>query len=228
MINRVSDNEYYDYRKLSPPTSADTTGDNEKFSLGYQRTDDKKDEDEIEERISEKGMDKNLGKNDSRAMVRGGVKLELSENARKEAVEGNRAIFADLLNRVRTFVNAFVCSCRELFNRIWNDPVPDEEVLPVEEVPSEETDRLSEEYRNIHNEQDMPAEREVRTEKDIQKYLRSGNLEQVISILTEDGSRTIAKNSSLLTYYDRTGRITPISASDQERILYGDRNVKKL
>ena len=69
-----------------------------------------------------------------------------------------------------------------------------------------------------------------RMEKDreIQKYLRSGNLDQVISLLTEDGQRTIAKNSSLLTYYDRTGRFTSLSASDQERILYGDRNVKKL
>lgn len=65
-------------------------------------------------------------------------------------------------------------------------------------------------------------------DQEIQKYLRSGNLEQVITLLTENGHRTIARNSSLLTYYDRTGRLTSLSASDQERILHGDRNVKKL
>ena len=65
-------------------------------------------------------------------------------------------------------------------------------------------------------------------EREIQKYLRTGNLEQVISLLTEDGHRTIAKNSTLLTYYDRTGRLTSLSASDQERILHGDRNTRKL
>ena len=66
------------------------------------------------------------------------------------------------------------------------------------------------------------------TDKEIQQYLRSGNLEQVISLLTDNGHKTMAKNSSLLTYYDRTGRLTSLSASDQERILHGDRNVRKL
>ena len=46
MINRVNGNDYYDYTKLNMPTSADTTGNGEKFSLDYQREDDKKEEGE--------------------------------------------------------------------------------------------------------------------------------------------------------------------------------------
>jgi len=60
------------------------------------------------------------------------------------------------------------------------------------------------------------------------EYLRRGDLNQVISILTDNGKKTAAKNSTLLTYYDRTGRMVEPNASDSQRILYGDRNTRKL
>ena len=74
---------------------------------------------------------------------------------------------------------------------------------------------------------DFEAEQAERDEK-IRKHLRSGNLEQVISLLTDDGKRSVAKNSTLLTYYDKNGKLTQINASDRERILHGDRHVKTL
>lgn len=67
-----------------------------------------------------------------------------------------------------------------------------------------------------------------RLDRAIQPYLRSGDLNQVISLLTDNGRKTAARNSTLLTYYDRNGRMTEPSASDRERILYGDRNTRKL
>lgn len=100
-----------------------------------------------------------------------------------------------------------------------------------------EPERLTEEYlalknlENLRNPQEaarQQLQREKDRDKEIQKYLRSGNLEQVLNLVTQNGTKTMAKNSTLLTYYDRTGKITPLSASDQERILHGDRNVKKL
>ena len=70
--------------------------------------------------------------------------------------------------------------------------------------------------------------REAERDEKIRRQLRSGNLEQVINLLTDDGRRTMAKNSTLLTYYDKSGKLTQINASDRERILHGDRNVRKL
>lgn len=67
-----------------------------------------------------------------------------------------------------------------------------------------------------------------RLDREIQPYLRSGDLNQVISLLTDNGKKTIARNSTLLTYYDRNGRMIEPNASDRERILYGDRNTRKL
>lgn len=244
MINRVSDNDYYDYRKLNMPTTADTMSNGEKFSLDYQRTDDKKEDDEKQDKIAD-DLNKNLSGNRSRTVIQSGVKLELSGTGQEKDAGTNQSPLFDLITTVRTWFAAFVQSCKGLLDRIWNDPVVEDEVVSAEEVPVEETERLSEEYLEMNSSESTPVSEKVsdsaRTEridqllsgrdnrdKEIQKYLRSGNLEQVISLLTENGSRTMARNSSLLTYYDRTGRLTSLSASDQERILHGDRNVRKL
>lgn len=275
MINRVDGNDYYDYTKLSMPTSSEMTGNGEKFSLDYQRAEDEKDEDESKEKISKEGTGNNLAGNSARTVVQGGVKLELSGDGQRNNSTGQENTLSALLDTVRSWVAAFMQSFKGLLNKIWNDPVPKEEVLSTKEVPIEETDRLSEEYMDINPSEadlsgsimdneaefhmsgnsinDMPGNsyndlqagkvqnpniQENRSgqfmagsmdrDREIQMYLCSGNLEQVISLLTEDGQRTIAKNSSLLTYYDRTGRLTSLSASDQERILHGDRNTRKL
>ena len=269
MVNRVNGNDYYDYTKLSLPTSADTTGSGEKFSLDYQRTDDKKEEEEDKEKISREDIGKGIAGNGARTVMQSGVKLELSGKSREKDSAGKAGSFSDLLDTVRSWIITFLQSFKGILNRIWNDPEPEEEVLSAKEVPLEETDRLSEEYLRMnppedwntdhsnsqsHGEgaalasesadgpgHDNPGTPSKTTEsgeqylsggrnreKEIQQYLRSGNLEQVISLLTEDGHRTMAKNSTLLTYYDRTGRLTTLSASDQERILHGDRNTRKL
>ena len=232
MINKVNGNDYYDYTKLNMPASSDLTGNSEKFSLDYQRADDKKEEEEGKEKISRDGLGKNLTGNSAHTALRNGVRLELSGREQTGASDGPKGI-SELLDTVRIWIASAVQSFKGLLSRIWNDPVTEEEVLPVEEVPVEETDRLSEEYLDINPIKSSDADGlflpdGADRDREIQKYLRSGNLEQVLNLLTEDGHRTIAKNSTLLTYYDRTGRFTSISASDQDRILHGDRNVKKL
>lgn len=278
MINRVDGNDYYDYKKLSMPTSSEMTGNGEKFSLDYQRTEDEKDEDEGKKKISKEEMGNNLAGNGARTVVQGGVKLELSGESQRNNPTGRGNTFSALLETVRSWAAAFIQSFKGLLDKIWNDPAPKEEVLSTEGVPIEETDRLSEEYLDINpleaekadfsgstmdnrTELHMPGNSfnnvqgnpyndlqvekvrnpdiqenrdrqftagRMNTDREIQKYLRSGNLEQVINLLTDNGQRTIARNSSLLTYYDRTGKLTSLSASDQERILHGDRNTRKL
>lgn len=67
-----------------------------------------------------------------------------------------------------------------------------------------------------------------RLEEEIRPYLHTKDMQQVLKLLTDNGRRTVAKNSSLLTYYDKKGRITQPTASDRERILYGDQNARNL
>ena len=246
MVNRVNGNEYYDYSQLKMPDAADKTDNGEKFSLNYQHTrneateKDKKEKDGENEKIN----------NGSRTVLQGGVRLELSRNSAQSVSDRTRGkaertqdTGQNLIGMVQSWLQAFVQAVKDIANKIWNDPIPQDETS-VEQVKSEDKtvqetqapERLTEEYLALHpehlrNTQELKSsslQRGENRDKEIQKYLRSGNLEQVISLVTDNGRKTMAKNSTLLTYYDRHGRIAPIGASDQERILHGDRNVKKL
>lgn len=73
-----------------------------------------------------------------------------------------------------------------------------------------------------------PVLEEERRNRKIRQSLQDGDMEQVISLLTENGKRTIAKNSTLLTSYDKHGRVVELNASDRERALHGDKNSWKL
>lgn len=123
------------------------------------------------------------------------------------------ALFKDLFQSVKDFLY-----------KLWNEP--SEETVISEDVTPEEAERYTEEYYALKGID--PKVREAERDEKIRKQLRSGNLEQVISLLTDDGRRTMAKNSTLLTYYDKSGKLTQLSASDKERILHGDRHVREL
>lgn len=241
MVNKVNGNDYYDYTKLKMPEAADTANNGEKFSLAYQRAQDETEEKDKSDKSEESG---DAGAGGQRTVMQGGVKLELSGSGRtyteKEQRSATRTedVGPGLVDTIRSWVTAFVQSVRDIFYKIWNDSTPSVEPDEAEEIEeAAEPERLSEEYlalKNLEQLQNPEAaarqqlERETKKDAEIQKLLRSGDMEQVISLVTENGQRTMAKNSTLLTYYDRTGKITPLSASDQERILHGDRNTRKL
>ncbi|MBD5476113.1 MAG: hypothetical protein HDR17_09085 [Lachnospiraceae bacterium] len=246
MVNRVNGNEYYDYSQLKLPDAADKTDNGEKFSLNYQPTQDEATEKDKKEK---NGETEKLN-NGTRTVLQGGVRLELSRNSAQTVSDRTRGkeerpqdTGQNLIGMVQSWLHALVQAVKDIANRIWNDPIPQDETS-VEQIEAEDKtepgtqapERLTEEYLALHperlrNTQEVERSSQQRgdtRDKEIQKYLRSGNLEQVISLVTDNGRKTMAKNSTLLTYYDRHGRIAPIGASDQERILHGDRNVKKL
>lgn len=243
MIYRVGDgdNPAYDYSsQLKPARNAESQ---EKFSLDHQK------EQAVPDKKENKGEDKKLHEKPGADFKKQGVRLELSGKSiagfeeemeaaskagQKEAQSGSLlAFFKGLLQSVMDFLY-----------RVWNES-PEDTVIS-EDVTPEEAERYTEEYYRLKGIERKPAgaapetvgnagvtaskEQESERERDekIRKQLRSGNLEQVISLLTDDGKRSVAKNSTLLTYYDKNGKLTQINASDRERILHGDRNVRKL
>lgn len=64
-------------------------------------------------------------------------------------------------------------------------------------------------------------------DQDIRKALKSGDTETFRALLSRDGSRLPARSTSLLTYYDASGRLVMPDPSDQYRILHGDRGSRK-
>ncbi len=241
MIYRVGDgdNPAYDYSsQLKPAKNAESQ---EKFSLDRQK------EQALPEKKEEKGEDKKLHEKPGVDIRKQGVRLELSgkgevgreqerESAQKTEKQGGQS------GSMLVFFRSLLQSVRDFLYKIWNES-PEETVIS-EDVTPEEAERYTEEYYKLkgidrgaaekdaaavtpEQEADLKAREAERDEK-IRKQLRSGNLEQVISLLTDDGKRSVAKNSTLLTYYDKSGKLTQINASDRERILHGDRNVRKL
>lgn len=245
MIYRVGDgdNPAYDYSsQIKPAKSAESQ---EKFSLDRQK------EQDVSRKKEEKGEDKKLHqKPGADIRTQGGVRLELSgarvneqEPQTDSAAKGVDA-GGGLFDVVLSVFKSLFAAVGEFFYQIWNDP-PQETIS--EDVTPEEAERYTEEYYAMkgisvpepavteeaavtevpEDPETLAADLAERDEK-IRKHLRSGNLEQVISLLTDDGRRSVAKNSTLLTYYDKSGKLTQLSASDRERILHGDRHVKSL
>lgn len=223
MIYRVGDgdNHAYDYSsQLKPAKNAEGQ---EKFSLDRQK------EQTVPEKKEEKGEDKKLHEKPGVDIRKQGVRLELSgkgmqgSEAEEGAVSGDKTADARP-GSVVSFFRGLLQSVRDFLYQIWNEP--SSETVISEDVTPEEAERYTQEYYKIKGID--PEEQEAERDEKIRRQLRSGNLEQVMSLLTDDGRRTMAKNSTLLTYYDKSGKLTQLNASDRERILHGDRNVRKL
>ena len=205
--------------QLKPAKNAESQ---EKFSLDRQK------EQAVPEKKEEKGEDKKLHEKPGVDIRKQGVRLELSgkeesgEQTEKRDVRanGNTPMSGSLL----TLFKDLFQSVKDFLYKLWNEP--SEETVISEDVTPEEAERYTEEYYALKGID--PKVREAERDEKIRKQLRSGNLEQVISLLTDDGRRTMAKNSTLLTYYDKSGKLTQLSASDKERILHGDRHVREL
>lgn len=220
MINRIDGNQYNDYNAAKTVNSIKDSG--EKFSLDYKNAYNGQNDLQSEE-TEEK--DSVADKERARTTEKNGVRLEISQDGQQAgerrgqvkstADERSRAT-VPILERIQKFITDFIQTMKELFNRIWNEP-PSEEAVQSSDVTPEEAETVQQTRNDF-----------VDKDAQIQKYLHDGNLDRVISLLTDNGHKTIAKNSNLLTYYDRSGRITQINPSDRERILHGDRNTRKL
>lgn len=257
MIYRVGDgdNPAYDYSsQLKPAKNAESQ---EKFSLERQKEQEvpqKKEEKGEDKKLHQKPGASIRTQDGVKLELSGGRVME-REQASDSAVK-RKAAGGGLLDAVSAFLKSFFQTVGEFFYKVWNDPPQEtvsEDVTPEEAerytaeyyamkgIPRPETsvenpsaENVSEKAGNATESGGVGAGREAfeakQAERDekIRKHLRSGDLEQVISLLTDDGKRSVAKNSTLLTYYDRNGKLTQINASDRERILHGDRHTRNL
>ncbi len=225
MINKVDGNNYYVYTSQKKIDVPDT---GEKFNLDYKNNEsslEAKDKKEISDQEKQQQAE------------RSGVMLELSSRGRDARADRqgqtetaktqseSKSGQVPLLETIRTYVMATISAVREFFYNIWNERPQEgvsQDVQLLEGIlqePEESIDALDE----------MSAfDEEEGREREIQESLRIGDMDQVINLLTDNGKRTIAKNSTLLTSYDKNGRVVEPNTSDMERVLHGDRNTWEL
>lgn len=249
MVNRIDENNYHAYQKTR---NVNTPNAGEKFNLNYGR-----EELLAEDREKEDKTD-SVEKRRKSELEQSGVRLELSEGGknasadkRKTAEEiksKNSARGQSILGTISEILTAAISAVKNLLFKIWNEPdtknepgVKAETDPEVENVVKTEDSkennpevRIDEGIETGKEQVDVTVDSEKwktdkeRLDREIQPYLRKGDLNQVLSLLTDNGKKTVAMNSTLLTYYDRNGKMVEINASDRERILRGDRNTKKL
>ncbi|MCM1387065.1 MAG: hypothetical protein NC231_07045 [Bacillus sp. (in: Bacteria)] len=247
-IDRIDGNKYYEYTKVKNLNVPDA---DEKFSLDYRQDGLQT---EMEEKKEKDKADK--AQEEKQPKVQDGVRLDISNGARTAAAAASKtavkttseqAVFSvsSILKSVQEFINTVVAAVKEFFYNLWNDPQP--EVIDTADIEKENADVAEDILAQSADAEEMtdgamhsdtvqaPYEsesdyrmKEAVLDRKIQPYLRSGDLNQVINLLTDNGKKEAARNSTLLTYYDRNGRMVEPSASDRERILYGDRNTRKL
>lgn len=141
-----------------------------------------------------------------------GVKLTLSDNGydkleasrkhtyesfyqRKETPIKNESIGENsLVKSIRGFVEKVLLAVKDIFQKIWNDS----ETLPEETNTEKAEEKQYSEFDKL--------------KKDAEDFLNSAE------------GKKAAKNTDLLTYYDRRGTVISVNASDRQRILYGDKN----
>lgn len=232
MIYRVGDNEITTYDNKSLKTTA-KSGSQEKFSL-EQYSEGQIPEDKEKDRDEKKDAQK-TGKSMPVRTESGGVKLELSAAGISGKDGGNRAQRSAesesgkaFLESVRLLWEKFITFLKGIFEKIWNDPPAEAEVVSEDS----ETEEVSQPQEGGLEPEPLSAEmlekEQQEKEAKIRECLASRDMNRMVSLLTEDGNKTLARNSTLLTYYDKTGKIADVNVSDRERILHGDRNVRKL
>lgn len=247
MVNKVDGNNYYVYTNQKKVDVPDT---GEKFNLGYNKNEsspETKDKKEVSDQ--EKQQTEQLGVRlelSSSGRDAGADRQRQAETAKAQSESSSG--LQPLLETIRTYIMAAITAVQKFFHNIWNDQPQEgvsQDVLLLEDL-SQNSSIVEDDLQDVLSEgsQDVPQEpveiidasdeisvlamEEERRNREIQQSLRDGDMDQVINLLTDNGKRTIAKNSTLLTSYDKNGRVVEPNASDRERALYGDRNTWKL
>ena len=226
MINKVDGNNYYAYTSQKKIDIPDT---GEKFNLDY------KNNESSPETKDKKGISDQEKQQQAK---RDGVVLELSSRGRDAGSDRPRQTETaktqseskpervPLLETIQTYVMAVITAVREFIYTIWNDPSQEgvsQDVQLLEDIPQEPVESI-----DVSDEMSTLDVEEERRDREIQEFLRIGDMDQVINLLTDNGKRTIARNSTLLTSYDKNGKVVEPSASDMERVLHGNRNTWEL
>ena len=247
MVNKIDGNNYYAYtnsKKVNIPNN------DEQFSLDYKKDGSQaglKDNKELSDSEKEQAAERSGVK-----IEISGKGMEQQKQA-ETTEHPNASKTTSLLDTIRTFLSTAIAAIRDIFVKIWNSPPSEETINSSTEVP--ETADLPENIDSAEIPGDTEAPEstgiikiteiietpgftdtvetasrtdEENSEREIQKHLQNGDMEQVIRILTDNGRKTPARNSTLLTSYDRNGRMVKLDASVRQRTLYGDRNTRKL
>lgn len=253
MVDKVSNQKYYEYSKINQQRR-ETTGSSEfNLNLGdqgviYEKSSQKKSEKAKE--AAAKGDAQKSG-----AYARAGVQVEISRQGHKKT--GTKQQGASLVEGVQKYVAIAVGFLKSLWNKIWNDsPAAGKENFP-EILEDKLTEKDATPFFGGMDAQEIQEiavgapeggesffggmdaqkaqksakgapEEPAYTQEEIRRIFRRGNRQEIEDFLSNHGKRRLAKNTELLTQYDRRGSIVGIDHAEKELILFGNKNEIRL
>ena len=200
MVDRVGNNLGYGYPQVNEKkVNTNATGTGEKFQLDYGKEGAiyEPSSEALKKQQAEKGKTSRI---DSPSKAEeNGVRLTLSgvamEPDRMAEKEGN-AESVGILEKVTSIVNKVIDVIKGFISSIWNgEPKVVDERMPEKIDASEK-----------------PKTQFEKAKAEAEAFLASAE------------GKKVARNSDLLTYYDKHGSVISVSPSDRQRILYGDKN----
>ncbi|MBD5531895.1 MAG: hypothetical protein HDQ98_06800 [Lachnospiraceae bacterium] len=248
MIDPIRDSVYQDYQRQKQSKKIDGSNTEKgKFNLDYA------DEGVLYEPSSEKDDKTDEAAKKQAGSFQAAAALELKELTETNPSSYRKAASAEpsFTEVLRTFLARARQFLRELWTAIWETPSAKEnaavltkeeldEALPKDENISDRTEPLDDAAVTDHAADsntvsgntaggNTAAQDKLHAANDarILHALKSGDRNHFRSLLSEDGRRTPARNSSLLTYYDAKGNLISPDASVQQRVLHGDRGSMK-
>lgn len=235
MIDKINGQKYYEYAKVNQQKRETTDSlefhmDLEKQGVIYEKGEQKKaaKEKEIPKETDSQGTEVKAGR---------GVMLEISHQGYERSEKERQRI--SLTENVRKFAERAVVFLKALWDKIWNDS-PSSKEAEFPEVLEEQLAGQSGETAGTEivpgnekmDEPDWKTEdaiaESIYTQEEIRQLFRRGNQKEIEDFLSDHGEKHLARNTDLLTQYDRKGAIVGINNSDKELILHGNKNEIKL
>lgn len=229
MVDRVGNGPGYGYPQVNEKkVNTNAAGTGEKFQLDYGK------EGAIYEPSSE-GLKKQQAEKKTSSHITDpakaegeGVRLTLSSSAlnnTEETKNGSTTQAGGILDAVAGIVTKIFNAIKGIFGSIWNDASAEN---------GENTENISEKITIDEVVIDEATIDEVETVKAVQIDMEEAKTKpktqfekvkaEAEAFLASAEGKKVARNSDLLTYYDKHGTVISVSPSDRQRILYGDKN----
>lgn len=227
MVNRVNGQKYYEYTKVSRQKRETTDSpefhlDHEQQGVIYEKSEKKKAQKVHSEGAEEKPKE-------VQETSGSGVEWSISREG-YESLKQEKTQTASLTEQVQKLAVRVLDFLKTLWDKVWNDTTVRKET-EFPEILSERMEQVEEQSHVLDSNPIKEAEnipQTLYTQDEIRAIFRRGDQQEIQDFLSQHGERQLAKNSDLLTQYDRRGSIVGIDRSDKELILHGNRNEIKL
>lgn len=248
MVNPVNNNLPTEYQ---PSAGKTVKVDNEEhFSLGSALNENKQMHDGVLYESSEKKDSGNSNNSAGGSSGTGSQSRDTFESSLDKAVlqreqdEKYNSAFREsvkaLIKNVGTFFSSLWFNIRKIFGNVWESkPLAEgvESIRRDNSTASSATTATDSSISTTNTNNDATGNTDTESSIDqlenerdnkIRQALSEGNRDEFRTLISEDGKKQPARNTTMLTTYDSKGKLVNIDPSDENKILHGDRGTRKL